>query len=65
MKFLAVVLSVSLTLVLAADDKAAERPKTFRRLIPADVLRGKNLLIFSDATHNFIEIISSSNAWFA
>jgi hypothetical protein len=46
MKFLAVVLSVSLTLVLAADDKAAERPKTFRRLIPADVLRGKNFRFF-------------------
>jgi hypothetical protein len=46
MKFLAVVLSVSLTLALAADDKAAERPKTFRRLIPADVLRGKNFSIF-------------------
>lgn len=26
--------------VWAAEDKDAERPKTFRRLIPADVLRG-------------------------
>lgn len=33
-----------LAVVYAADEKKddAERPKTFKRLIPADVLRGEN-----------------------
>jgi hypothetical protein len=43
MKFL-LCLSVAVLAVSAAEDKkdaaAPERPKTFRRLIPADVLRG-------------------------
>jgi hypothetical protein len=39
MKFLVVVAAIALTVALAADEKE-ERPKTFRRLIPADVLRG-------------------------
>lgn len=39
--FVAVVVAVALVAVYAADEKKAteERPKTFRRLIPADVLR--------------------------
>lgn len=41
-----VVFAVCLAVVLAAEEKKdeakdAERPKTFKRLIPADVLRGK------------------------
>lgn len=39
-----VVLCVLTVHVLSADEKVtetAERPKTFRRLIPADVLRGE------------------------
>lgn len=55
MRFQAVLLlAIGLTLVFAADKKPAdakpaaaaatdgERPKTFKRLIPADVLRGKD-----------------------
>lgn len=42
MKFFIVLFCVGA--VLAADDKAAEKPKTYRRLIPADVLRGKLFL---------------------
>lgn len=40
--FVAVVVAVALVAVYAADEKKpadGERPKTFRRLIPADVLR--------------------------
>ncbi|XP_065343513.1 uncharacterized protein LOC135941748 [Cloeon dipterum] len=55
MKFLVVVLSVSLTLALAADDKAAERPKTFRRLIPADTLRDFPGLCFASTRCATIE----------
>lgn len=37
------VLAICLAVAFAADDKKeGERPKTFKRLIPADVLRGKN-----------------------
>lgn len=44
--FVAVVVAVALVAVYAADEKKpadGERPKTFRRLIPADVLRGEPL----------------------
>lgn len=42
---------VVLAVVYAADEKKdaadnAERPKTFKRLIPADVLRGKRYSVF-------------------
>lgn len=42
---------VVLAVAYAADEKKdaaadAERPKTFKRLIPADVLRGEWLLFF-------------------
>lgn len=39
---------VVLTVVYAADEKkdAADNPKTFKRLIPADVLRGKMYFVF-------------------
>jgi len=34
-------LCVAVAFVVAEDAKELERPKTFRRLIPADVLRGE------------------------
>ncbi|XP_076642467.1 uncharacterized protein LOC143353204 [Halictus rubicundus] len=39
MKLLPVLLLVSAVVVFAAEEKEEERPKTYRRLIPADVLR--------------------------
>lgn len=49
MNKLFVLACVVLAVVYAEDEKkdAAERPKTFKRLIPADVLRGKqNYFLF-------------------
>lgn len=61
MKFsLAVVAALLLVAVVyaAEDDKkltAGDRPKTFRRLIPADVLRGKNFEpLFLEPPRGFI-----------
>ena len=45
MKFAPILLFV-IAIVFAAEEKEEERPKTFRRLIPADVLRGKFLSFF-------------------
>ncbi|XP_058793335.1 uncharacterized protein LOC131665466 [Phymastichus coffea] len=39
MKLSVALLLFAVVAVLGADEKAEERPKTFRRLIPADVLR--------------------------
>lgn len=46
MKFVvAVTLVVAVFYATAAEDKKEEeRPKTFRRLIPADVLRGMDII---------------------
>lgn len=42
---------VILAVVYAADEKKdADGPKTFKRLIPADVLRGKKINSFLDRT---------------
>ena len=48
MKFTLALAAILVVAVYAADEKKKEeeRPKTFRRLIPADVLRGKDISIF-------------------
>lgn len=50
--FVAVMVAVALVAVYAADEKKTteERPKTFRRLIPADVLRGKEPSVKCDVS---------------
>lgn len=37
------ILLVVVAVAFAAEEKEKERPKTYRRLIPADVLRGESL----------------------
>ena len=55
MKFVAVAAVLFIAAVFAADEKKEEeRPKTFRRLIPADVLRGKFII-------TFLKILNSKN----
>lgn len=46
MKFAPILLFVIAIVFAAEEKKEEERPKTFRRLIPADVLRGKFFFIF-------------------
>ncbi|XP_071441896.1 uncharacterized protein [Hetaerina americana] len=54
MKFL-LCLSIVAVVVLAAEEETTERPKTFRRLIPADVLRDFPGLCFASTRCATIE----------
>lgn len=58
MKLVPILLLV-VAVVFAAEEKEEDRPKTFRRLIPADVLRGESLSLSSRKVYDTSGLFSN------